>query len=122
MKEIFQDGVDSVLELVGSKNSLLDSINCLKANGIICGTGILGNEWGYDLTKFQNGIGYKSYTTEKVEPETYTSVLQKIVKRVEAGRYLPNIFKVFDFSDVVEAHKMMEESRVFEKIVINVSS
>ncbi len=119
--EIVPGGVDSVLELVGSKNSLADSINCITAGGVICGTGILGNEWDYDLPEFPNGIRYISHTTEKVEAETYTPMLQEIVKCVKAGRYQPNIFKIFDFSEVVEAHKMMEESRAFGKIVISVN-
>ncbi|NJO90748.1 MAG: zinc-binding dehydrogenase [Chloroflexia bacterium] len=122
VKEIVPAGVDSLLELVGSKNSLEDSIKCMKAGGVICGVGILGNEWDYQLPGFPDRIIYKSHTTEKVETETHTPILQNIVKRVEDGRYQPNIFKVFDFSDVVEAHKMMEESRAFGKIMINVNS
>jgi len=122
VKVIFPDGVDSVLELVGSKNSLKDSFNCVKPDGIVCGTGLLGNEWDFELPKLPNGIKYSSYSTEKLNAEAYTSVLQGIVKRVENGRYDPNIFKVFDFSEVVEAHKMMEESMASGKIVINVSA
>ena len=121
VKEIFSQGVDSVLELIGSKNSLQDSFNCVKAGGIVCGTGLLGNEWDFELPELPNGISCTFHTTEKVDAETYTNILQSIVNEVEMGKYNPNIFKVFDFSEVIEAHKMMEENRAIGKIVISLS-
>jgi NADPH:quinone reductase-like Zn-dependent oxidoreductase len=38
------EGVDYVLELIGTK-TLLDSLRCARADGVVCMTGILGGEW-----------------------------------------------------------------------------
>ncbi len=42
--EIFPEGVDNVLELIGTR-TLKDSLQCIANKGIVCMTGILGNEW-----------------------------------------------------------------------------
>ncbi len=44
MKNLFPDGVDKVLELIGTR-TLKDSLKCIKPGGMVCVTGILGNEW-----------------------------------------------------------------------------
>lgn len=121
VKEIYPDGVDSTLELVGSKNSLTDSMYALKNKGILCGTGMLGDEWGYELPKLPNGIKFTFHSTEKIETIKYTPILQEIINRVENGRYNPNIYKVFDFEDVIDAHKFMEQNKAIGKLVIKVN-
>lgn len=121
VKEIVNNGVDCILELVGSRKSLADSFNTVKNDGIICGTGILGNEWDFELPEQNKNIRYTSYSTEKLETATYTPVLQEIINKVEAGKYHPNIYKVFDFEDVVEAHLTMQQNKAIGKIVIKLN-
>jgi NADPH:quinone reductase len=121
VKEIYPGGVDSILELVGSKNSLTDSMYALKNKGILCGTGMLGDEWGYELPKLPNGIKFTFHSTEKIETVKYTPILQEIINRVESGRYNPNISKIFEFEDIVEAHRYMEQNKAIGKIVIKVN-
>ena len=120
VKKIFPQGADSILELVGTKNTLTDSFNCLKKKGIVCNTGLLGNEWGFKIPDLINEIKYTFYSTEKIETTTYTHILKKIIKKVEEGVYNPNIFKVFDFMDLVEAHKTMEQNKAIGKMVIKI--
>lgn len=121
VKEIVPNGVDCILELVGSRKSLADSFNIVKNDGIICGTGILGNEWDFEMPERNKNIRYTSYATEKLETIVYTPILQKIINKVEAGKYHPNIYKVFDFEDVVEAHLTMEQNKAIGKIVIKLN-
>ncbi len=121
VKEICPGGVDSVLELIGSKNSLIDSMNALKNKGILCGTGLLGNEWGFELPELPNDIKFTFHSTEKIETVKYTPVLQEIINRIESGRYNPNISKIFDFEDIIEAHRCMEQNQAIGKIVIKVN-
>jgi NADPH2:quinone reductase len=121
VKSIFPNGADKVFELIGSRKSLADSFLCAKHGGIVCGAGLLGNEWGFELPELPNGVSYQFHSSEQVETEKYTPILQEIVNKVENGRYKTNVFEVFNFSEVVEAHKMMEENRAVGKIVINVN-
>ena len=44
VKEIYPEGVNKVLELIGTK-TLKDSLKCIATKGVVCMTGILGNEW-----------------------------------------------------------------------------
>ncbi len=47
VKEVFPRGVDKVLELVGT-TTLLDSLRCAKQRGIVCMTGMVGNQWSFE--------------------------------------------------------------------------
>src|SRR5713226_6386339 len=47
VKEVCPNGVDKVLELVGT-TTLKDSLRCAKQRGIVCMTGIVGNKWSFD--------------------------------------------------------------------------
>jgi NADPH:quinone reductase-like Zn-dependent oxidoreductase len=40
-------GADKVLELIGT-TTLKDSLRCAKQGGIICMTGIVGNQWSFE--------------------------------------------------------------------------
>ncbi len=44
VKNLFPNGVDKVLELIGTR-TLKDSLKCIKPRGMVCMTGILGSEW-----------------------------------------------------------------------------
>src|SRR6516164_2331457 len=47
VKEVFPGGVDKVLELIGT-TTLSDSLRCAKQRGIVCMTGMVGNQWSFD--------------------------------------------------------------------------
>jgi NADPH:quinone reductase-like Zn-dependent oxidoreductase len=47
VKEKYPKGVDKVLELIGT-TSLKDSLRCATQNGIVCMTGIVGNQWSFE--------------------------------------------------------------------------
>jgi len=44
LREIYAHGVHKVLELIGT-HTLKDSLKCIGHKGMVCMTGILGNEW-----------------------------------------------------------------------------
>ncbi len=44
VKTVAVNGVDKLLELVG-RTTLLDSLCCVRRKGVVCVTGIIGNEW-----------------------------------------------------------------------------
>ena len=46
VRKAFPEGVDKVLELIGT-TTLEDSLRCTKQGGIVCMTGIVGNQWAF---------------------------------------------------------------------------
>jgi hypothetical protein len=55
--------------------TLSDSLRCVKRNGIVCMTGIVGNKWPFD--EFQSGGAGDFMTTR----------LQELVNEITAARY-----------------------------------
>jgi NADPH:quinone reductase-like Zn-dependent oxidoreductase len=47
VRQVCPAGVDKVVELVGM-TTLLDSLRCVKPHGVLCMTGIVGNQWTID--------------------------------------------------------------------------
>jgi NADPH:quinone reductase-like Zn-dependent oxidoreductase len=45
--EVSPGGVDKVLELIGT-TTLKDSLRCAKQSGVVCMTGIVGNQWSFE--------------------------------------------------------------------------
>ena len=120
VKRLFPEGVDAVLELVGQP-TLDDSMTCLKPNGIICQTGILGDKWDYWVTGYEgapNTIRRAVYSSEEVTAANSGKTLQQIIDKVESGRYRLNLDRVFEMEEIVEAHQVMEQSRAKGKLVV----
>lgn len=118
-REIFEGGVDRVLELIGT-TSLLDSMQCVRPGGVVCMTGILGGEWelaafrpmehiptGVKLTSYSGGSG--DITLER---------LQDYVSLVEKGALKLKLGPTFAFDDLVEAHRAMDANRANGKMVV----
>jgi NADPH:quinone reductase-like Zn-dependent oxidoreductase len=45
-------------------------------------------------------------------------VLQRIVDAVAAGRYRPNVDRVFDLDEMAEAHRYMENNQATGKVIL----
>ena len=119
VRELFPDGVDRVLELVGTR-TLLDSLRCAKRKGIVCMTGILGNEWSIEefepMTAIPASVKLTTYhgEAEDIDPEA----LQRFLDGVIAGQVRLNIDRVFQFEEIVVAHRYMEDSRASGMLVV----
>jgi NADPH:quinone reductase len=115
------DGVDAVLELVGTV-TLLDSLRTVRPGGIVCNTGILGNAWVMDrfepLEDIPSTVKLTTYHSGSTSAARSTAALQEIVDGVAAGRYRSNLERRFRFDEIVEAHRCMEESRATGKLVV----
>jgi len=101
VRERWPDGVDRVLELVGTA-TLLDSLKCARVGGVVCMTGILGNAWGL----------------ESFEPMTSLEALQGYIDAVEAGRTPVNLGRSFRLEELPEAHRYMGANRARGKLVV----
>lgn len=119
VRAVFEDGVDKVLELIGT-STLSDSLRCCADGGMVCMTGILGGEWVWK--EFQpfldvpNGVFLTSYSggSEDVTAEQ----LQAFVAAVAEGRAPSNLDRTFTLDEIQDAHRFMEANRAKGKLVV----
>lgn len=119
VRELYPEGVDRVLELVGTR-TLLDSLRAARRGGIVCMTGILGNEWTLreftPMDDIPTGVRLTSYSgaASDLTPEA----LQRFVNDVAAGRQQVVIDRVLTLDQVPEAHRYMESNQARGKLVV----
>lgn len=119
VRQAHPEGVDRVLELTGT-TTLLDSLQCARAGGVVCMTGILGGEW--ELSSFRpmghipTGVRLTSYSggASDISRED----LQRYVSLVEAGELQIRQGPVWAFEQLQEAHRAMDENRANGKMVV----
>ncbi len=115
----YPDGVDKVLELVGTV-TLKDSLLCCKEKGICCMTGILGNEWEMEgfrpMEHIPSTVRLTSYSGDSTNISEVE--LQDFLNDIEAGRIQLNIDRTFKMSEIVEAHHYMEANKAIGKLVV----
>ena len=119
VRQVFPDGVDKVLELVGT-TTLLDSLQCAALFGSVCMTGMVGNAWAFDqfspmdaIPSTVNLTTYAGGSTDFIE-----TPLQMVVDEVEGGRMTPRVGRVFQLDDIAEGHRCMEDDAAAGKIVV----
>ncbi len=123
MRKLCPDGVDSVLDLVGN-TTLLDSLAMVRKGGYVCNAGFLGGPDPLQfnpLTQMPSGVNLNFFGSFVYGTKNFplSSVpLQRIVDRVGAGIYRAKPAKVFDFTDIVKAHELMESNSSCGKIVV----
>jgi len=117
------DGVNCVLELIGTV-TLLDSMQAAAPKGIVCNTGILGNEWTIKnfepLVDIPSTVKLTVYNSETITATNSTKALEHIVEGVGNGSYSVNLDRIFRFEEIAEAHRYMEENKAKGKLVIKV--
>jgi len=119
VRGVYPHGVDRVLELVGT-TTLLDSLQIAAPQGVVCMTGMVGNEWVLEsfspmgaipstvkLTCYSGGAG-----------DFMATPLQKLVHDIELGDIRVKLGPVFQLDQIAEAHRCMEENRALGKIVV----
>ncbi|MBV9566868.1 MAG: zinc-binding dehydrogenase [Hyphomicrobiales bacterium] len=119
VKEVFPNGVDKVLELVGT-TTLLDSLRCARQGGLVCMTGMVGNKWSIENFRPMDAIPTAAcLTTYSGGAEDFMQTpLEKLARQVAAGGLRVLIGKTFRLDDIVEAHRHMEENKAGGKIVV----
>ncbi len=119
LRALHPNGADKVLELVGT-TTLLDSLQCTKTGGIVCMTGMVGNEW--ELSHFSpmgaipTGVNLTTYAGGA--DDFMQTPLQEIVKLIELGEFSPPKVTTFSLDNIVQAHQCMENNEAFGKIVV----
>ena len=106
VRRVFPDGVDKVLELVGT-TTLLDSLQCAARFGSVCMMGMVGDAWEFDNFSPMGAIpSTVNLTTYSGGVQDFVDTpLQTVVNEVETGRMTIRIGRVFQLDDIVEAHR-----------------
>ncbi|MCV9386189.1 zinc-binding alcohol dehydrogenase family protein [Reichenbachiella ulvae] len=119
LRSLYPAGVDKVLELIGTQ-TLKDSLKCIAPKGMVCMTGILGNEWTMkDFTPMGDIPSLGRLTVYMGESKNLSKeLLQAFIDEVEKGSIQLNIDKVYPLDQVPIAHQYMEDNLAKGKIVV----
>lgn len=112
-------GADKVLELVGA-TTLRDSLKAVREPGVVCMTGMVGNQWSLGDFSPMEAIptGVRLTTYDGGVADFANMPLQELVDQVSAGTLPVAIGKVFHIDDIVEAHRAQEKNTARGKIVV----
>ena len=119
LKKIYPHGVNKVLELIGTR-TLKDSLKCISLKGMVCMTGILGNEWTMkEFTPMGDIPNMGRLTVYMGEAENLSKEhLQEFIDEVANGNISLNIDRNFSIEEVADAHQYMEENKAKGKLVV----
>lgn len=110
---------DRVLELIGA-TTLLDSLRCVGRGGIVCMTGILGGKWVlndfHPMGDIPTSVKLTSYSGEAAD--LTPGQLQDYIDLVDKGELEVKTGPIFDFEELVAAHRLMDANQAGGKIVI----
>jgi len=119
VRRVFSGGVDRVLELVGT-TTLLDSLRATARQGVVCMTGMVGNQWAFErfapMEAIPTTVRLTIYAGEAID--FLNTPLQSFVEELEAGQTHVKIGRAFRLEDLVEAHRVLEENRAQGKLVV----
>jgi NADPH:quinone reductase-like Zn-dependent oxidoreductase len=117
---VWPDGPDYVLDLVGASTAV-DSLNLVRRGGTVCISGSLS---GWLIPDFEpiatipSGTRLTAFHSDNAKGSAGATVLQRVIRQVEAGVYRPSIDRVFGLDDIVAAHQYMEDNQAAGKLVV----
>ncbi|WP_033439887.1 zinc-binding dehydrogenase [Saccharothrix sp. NRRL B-16314] len=119
VRELFPDGVDAALELVGTP-TLPDTLAATKVHGTVCFTGMLSNEWVvrdfYPIGYLPKGVRLTGYGGEG--EDLPAEVLQRFLDQVAGGEVSLGPTTVYRLDDIRRAHDDLEHNRRVGKLVV----
>ncbi len=121
VRTIYPDGVNKILELIGTR-TLKDSLKCIATKGVVCMTGILGNEWTMKEFKPMGDIPSLGRLTVYMgeSKNLCKDLLQAFIDEVDIGTIKISIDNVFKLDEVAQAHQYMEDNKAKGKIVVRI--
>lgn len=119
VRDIFPDGVDTALELVGTP-TLPDTLGATRVHGVVCFTGMLSNQWTvrdfYPIEYLPRGVRLTAYGGDATDLPA--AVLQRFLDAVAARDALVPIHRIYRLDEIAEAHADMEAGRATGKLVV----
>ena len=119
LRALLPGGVNKLLELIGTR-TLKDSLKCIAPKGMVCMTGILGNEWTMkEFTPMGDIPSLGRLTVYMGESKNLSKeLLQEFLDEIEKGEIKLKIDSVFSLDQVAEAHQYMEDNKAKGKVVV----
>ena len=120
VQAIWPQDPDYVLDLVGASTAV-DSLRLVRRGGTVCVSGSLS---GWLIADFEpiamipSGTRLTSFHSDDRKGSAGATILQRVIKEVEAGVYRPNVDRVFSLDDIAEAHRYMEANQATGKVVV----
>ena len=59
----------------------------------------------------------RRFGSNVINRDSYGAVFQEIIEAVQDGRYTVNLDRVFEMSEIADAHRYMEADRAVGKVV-----
>ena len=120
VRALWPEGPDYVLDLVGASTAV-DSLRLVRRGGTVCVSGSLSG-WiiqGFEpVAMIPSGTKLTSFHSDDLKGSAGAMVLQQVIGDVEAGRYRPNVDRVFPLADLAAAHRYMEGNQAAGKLVM----
>lgn len=119
VKAIYPEGVDKVLELVGT-STLKDSLQCAAPGGTVCMSGMLAEQWSVadfaPMEYIPSSVRLTVYDSGQVRVDGQS--LQRFIREVEAGAVRLPVSRTFTLEEIAAAHQFMESNAAGGKIVV----
>ncbi len=119
VRVLFPDGVDGAVELVGT-NVMKDTLRSVRTGGTVCFTGMLSDEWTipefYPMEWLPNGVRLTAYSGEAADLSPQE--LQDFIDAVAAGQARVPLGRVYELSQIAQAHRDMEAGVGGGKLVV----
>ncbi|MXV51152.1 zinc-binding dehydrogenase [Pedobacter sp. HMF7647] len=119
VKAIQPAGVNKILELVGTA-TLKDSLACAAAGGIVCMTGMLAEQWSFKdfapMEYIPATVCLTVYDTGQIRVDNQS--FQQFIDEVTEGKIKLRIGKIFQLTEIQEAHRLMDRNAAGGKIVV----
>ena len=123
VRELFPDGVDAALELVGTP-TLPDTLAATRIHGTVCFTGMLSNQWivpnFYPIAYLPRGVRLTAYGGGS--SDLPAEVLQRYLDRLAVGDVSLGPIRAYAFEQIRHAHADLEQNRSFGKMVVTISA
>jgi NADPH:quinone reductase-like Zn-dependent oxidoreductase len=120
----FPQGVDAVLDVVGA-TTVADSLRMARYRGRVAMAGFLGGGIPLTLdplTQLPSGVSFSFFASAFMfggdDFPLSRIPFTDLVEKAERGVYRAAPAHVFDFSQIVEAHRLMESGNALGKIVV----
>ena len=120
IRSFWPEGPDYVLDLVGARTAV-DSLHLVRRGGTVCVSGSLSGWVIPDLepiAMIPSGTKLTAFHSDNLKGSAGNTVLQRVVRQVEAEVYRPNIDRVLGLDDIVAAHRHMEDNQATGKLVL----
>lgn len=119
VRELFPDGVDAALELVGTP-TLPDTLAATRVHGTVCFTGMLSNEWlvrdFYPISYLPKGVRLAAYGGES--GDLPAEVLQSFLDRIADGSATLGPVHTYTLDEIRQAHTDLEQGTKVGKLVV----